>query len=96
MNTTDLKNRIEKIIAEKGAAIVAFDYNGKRRNGLIGYKPFGERKWGTHTGKAIVVSETGEEFLTVKTNNEDTPDGHAFKSFALAKIENFTHKGVTL
>lgn len=96
----NLRSAIEKIVAN-GAAIVSFDYTKKdgtttRRNGVIGYTPFGERAWGQHTSKSIVVSAAGEEFVTVKTNNEDTPTGHAYKSFNLAQISNFTHKGETL
>jgi hypothetical protein len=96
----NLRSTIEKIVAN-GAAIVSFDYTKKdgtttRRNGVIGYTPFGERAWGKHTSKSIVVSEAGEEFVTVKTNNEDTATGHAYKSFNLAQISNFTHKGETI
>jgi len=91
----NLKETIENII-KKGAAIVAFDYTKEdgsvsRRNGVIGYNPFGERAWGEHTSKAIVRAKNGAEFLTVKTNNEkNTVDGHAYKSFNLARISNFT------
>ena len=96
----NLRTIIEKIVAN-GAAIVSFDYpncHGDiiRRNGVIGYKPFGVRAWGEHESKAIVVTKAGNEFLTVKTNNEDTPTGHAYKSFNLEKISNFTHKGITV
>lgn len=92
----NLKEKIENIV-KNGAAIVAFDYTKEdgsttRRNGVIGYKPFGERAWGHHTSRAIVVSEAGEEFLTVKTNNDaTTPSGHGYKSFKLDRISNFTH-----
>jgi hypothetical protein len=97
MNDTQiLKEKIAQIIS-KGAAIVSFDYNGKRRNALIGYKPFGERKWGHHVTKSIVANAaTGEEFITAKTNNEDTPDGHAYKTFRLSGISNFRYKGETI
>ena len=96
----NLRSTIEKIVAN-GAAIVSFDYTKKdgtttRRNGVIGYTPFGERAWGKHTSKSIVVSKAGEEFVTVKTNNDSTSTGHAYKSFNLAQISNFTHKGETL
>ena len=96
----NLRTTIEKIVAN-GAAIVSFDYPDKdgaikRRNGVIGYKPFGHRVWGEHESKAIVVSKAGNELLSVKTNNEDTPTGHAYKSFNLEKISNFTHKGITV
>ncbi len=92
-----LKNKIEEIVS-KGAAIVAFDYTKEdgtvsRRNGVIGYKPFGERQWGQHVSKSIVVSGSGEEFVTVRTNNESSGDGHAYKSFRLSRISNFTFKG---
>jgi hypothetical protein len=94
-DTSNLKKTIESIVDAKGAAIVSFEYNGKKRNGVIGYKPFGVRKWGEHTSAAIVTNN-GEDFVTVKTNNEATPSGHAFKSFKLSEISNFTHKGITL
>ena len=46
----ELKNTIEKIVASKGAAIVSFNYNGKKRNGVIGFssekKGLGPRVWG--------------------------------------------------
>ena len=94
MNNT-LKETIEKIVASKGAAIVSFDYNGKKRNGLIGFssekKGLGPRVWGTHLSSAI-VEHNGKLFLSMQTNNEETPTGHAFKSFDLSKIENFSHK----
>ena len=91
----NLKEKIENIV-KNGAAIVAFDYTKEdgttsRRNGVIGYQPFGHRAWGKHTSKSIVVSKDGSEFVTVKTNNDDTPSGHAYKSFNLARISNFTH-----
>jgi hypothetical protein len=90
----ELKNTIEKIIASKGAAIVSFDYNGKKRNGLIGFdskkKGLGSRVWGQHLSSAIVEHD-GKLFLSVQTNNEETESGHAFKSFDLSKIENFCH-----
>ena len=92
----NLKEQIEKIV-KNGAAIVAFDYTKEdgttsRRNGVIGYKPFGERAWGKHTSKSIVVSNAGEEFVTVKTNNDpNSVDGHAYKSFNLSRISNFTY-----
>ena len=90
----ELKNIIEKIIATKGAAIVSFDYHGKKRNGLIGFdskkKGLGPRVWGSHVSSAIVEHE-GKLFLSVQTNNEETESGHAFKSFDLSKIENFCH-----
>lgn len=94
-NTQTLKNKIEQIVA-KGAAIVSFDYNDKRRNGVIGYKPFGDRKWGNHVSKSIVESSSGELFLTVRTNNEAEGDGHAYKSFRLSGIKNFRHNGETI
>lgn len=94
-NTQTLKNKIEQIVA-KGAAIVSFDYNDKRRNGVIGYKPFGERQWGNHVSKSIVESKNGELFLTVRTNNESEGDGHAYKSFRLSGITNFRYKGETI
>ena len=94
-NTQILKNKIEQIVA-KGAAIVSFDYNDKRRNGVIGYKPFGDRKWGNHVSKSIVESSSGELFLTVRTNNESEGDGHAYKSFRLSGITNFRHNGETI
>lgn len=91
----NLKETIENIV-KNGAAIVAFDYTKEdgtttRRNGVIGYKPFGHRAWGKHTSKSIVVSDAGEQFLTVKTNNDSTSSGHAYKSFNLARISNFTY-----
>ena len=91
----NLKEQIENIV-KNGAAIVAFDYTKEdgttsRRNGVIGYQPFGERAWGKHTSKSIVVSKAGNEFVTVKTNNDSTPSGHAYKSFNLAQISNFTY-----
>jgi len=90
----ELKNTIEKIIASKGAAIVSFDYNGKKRNGLIGFdskkKGLGSRAWGQHLSSAIVEHD-GKLFLSVQTNNEETETGHAFKSFDLSKIQNFCH-----
>jgi len=94
-NTQILKNKIEQIVS-KGAAIVSFDYNDKRRNGVIGYKPFGDRKWGNHVSKSIVASSSGELFLTVRTNNESEGDGHAYKSFRLSGIKNFRHNGETI
>ncbi len=91
----ELKNTIEKIVATKGAAIVSFDYNGKKRNGVIGFssekKGLGPRVWGEHLSSAI-VEHNGKLFLSMQTNNEETPTGHAFKSFDLSKIENFSHK----
>ncbi len=91
----ELKNTIEKIVASKGAAIVSFDYNGKKRNGVIGFssekKGLGPRVWGEHLSSAI-VEHNGKLFLSMQTNNEETPTGHAFKSFDLSKIENFSHK----
>ena len=90
----ELKNTIEKIVATKGAAIVSFDYNGKKRNGVIGFssekKGLGPRVWGTHLSSAI-VEHNGKLFLSMQTNNEETPTGHAFKAFDLSKIENFSH-----
>ena len=92
----NLKETIENIV-KNGAAIVAFDYTKAdgtvtRRNGVIGYKPFGQRVWGKHVSRSIVVSKSGEEFVTVKTNNDvNSPSGHAYKSFALAAISNFTY-----
>jgi hypothetical protein len=94
MNNT-LKETIEKIVATKGAAIVSFDYNGKKRNGVIGFssekKGLGPRVWGSHVSSAI-VEHNGKLFLSMQTNNEETPTGHAFKAFDLSKIENFSHK----
>jgi glucose/arabinose dehydrogenase len=92
----NLKQQIENIV-KNGAAIVAFDYAKKdgtvsRRNGVVGYLPFGERAWGVHSSRSIVTSKNGEEFVTVKTNNdsgETAIDGHAYKSFNLAQISNF-------
>lgn len=98
---TELKNKIEQIVS-KGAAIVSFDYTKDdgsvtRRNVTIGYQPFGSRAWGQHVSRAIVTSAKGEHFLTAKTNNDGaSPDGHCFKSFNLAKISNFTFKGVSI
>ena len=90
----ELKNTIEKIVASKGAAIVSFDYNGKKRNGVIGFssekKGLGPRVWGSHVSSAI-VEHNGKLFLSMQTNNEETPTGHAFKAFDLSKIENFCH-----
>lgn len=83
-----LRNRIEQIVA-KGAAIVSFDYNNKRRNAVIGYRPFGERKWGHHVSKSIVANN-GETFLTARMNNDSES---TYKSFLLAGITNFRHKG---
>jgi hypothetical protein len=100
MNTAELKAKIEEIV-KGGAAIVAFDYTKDdgtttRRNGVIGYKPFGTRAWGKHLSRSIVVSATGETFVTVKTNNDESGvDGHAFKSFNLAKISNFTYSNAS-
>lgn len=95
----NLKEQIEKIV-KNGAAIVAFDYTKKdgsvsRRNGIVGYTPFGERAWGEHSSRSIVVSKDGEEFLTVKTNNDSgksAVDGHAYKSFKIKQISNFACK----
>ena len=95
----NIKQQIEKIV-KNGAAIIAFDYTKKdgtvsRRNGIVGYTPFGERAWGVHSSRSIVVSQNGEEFVTVKTNNdagESAVDGHAYKSFNIAQISNFTCK----
>lgn len=93
MNNT-LKETIEKIVASKGAAIVSFDYNGKKRNGVIGFssekKGLGPRVWGSHVSSAI-VEHNGKLYLSMQTNNEETPTGHAFKAFDLSKIENFSH-----
>jgi hypothetical protein len=90
----ELKEIVEKILSAKGAAIVSFDYNGKKRNGLIGFnskkKGLGPRVWGKHLSSAI-VERNGKLFLSVQTNNEETESGHAFKSFELSKIENFCH-----
>ena len=92
----NIKQQIENIV-KNGAAIVAFNYTKRdgtvsRRNGVIGYLPFGERAWGVHSSRSIVTSKDGKEFVTVKTNNdsgETAIDGHAYKSFNLAQISNF-------
>lgn len=88
MNST--QQIIDNAVAARGARIVSFFYDGKPRNAVVGYKGenMGHRVWGTHVSRSI-VSHRGKLYLTAKTNNEkDSPDGHAYKAFALDKIEN--------
>lgn len=84
MNKT--RQIIEKAL-RRGTVAISFLYNGKARNAMLGCGCIteGNPVFGKQINRAIRL-HNGREYLVLKTNNEDTADGHAIKTFALDKI----------
>ena len=81
---TNIEQKIKEILA-RGTRIVSFDYNGKRRNVLVGDKGAAfQGQWGVQKDRAI--RENGSrKYLIARPMNDNTAP---FKAFALDKIEN--------
>ena len=79
-----LRQSIEKVL-EKGTRIMSFDYDGKRRNVLVGstHIELGSPIWGEQVNRAIRTHK-GKEFLIAECNNEGA--NRPIKAFELSKI----------
>lgn len=79
-----MENAVSKLL-NYGTRIVSFDYDGKRRNVLIGssasMKP---PVWG-HVENPAIRSHSGRKYLVGLVNNEGS---RKFKTFNLSKIRN--------
>ena len=82
-------SKIEKAvnkILNSGTKIVSFDYDGKRRNALIGSSASLQPPvWG-HVENRAIRSHGGRKYLVALVNNES--DGRRFKTFNISKIKN--------
>lgn len=76
---------LEKIMS-KGTRIVSFDYDGERRNVLVGANGtmLGHPTWGEQLNRAVRFHK-GTLYLVGLVNNEG-PRG--YKTFKFAKIRN--------
>lgn len=80
----NIENAINNIL-KAGTKIVSFDYDGKRRNVLIGAKEVeNQGPWGVQLNRAIRENK-GRKFLVARVQNEGA---ETIKAFALDKIEN--------
>lgn len=80
---TNIEKAIESIL-KGGTRIVSFDYDGKRRNVLIGANEIeAQGPWGEQLNRAIRVNK-GRKFLVARVQNDPVQ----IKAFALDKILN--------
>jgi len=70
---------------DKGTKIVSFDYDGERRNVLVGANGaiLGQPTWGKQINRALRIHR-GSTYLVGIDNN----DQHIFKTFNVNKIVN--------